>query len=132
MTDTNNPGLILLLGQIDGKLNAHLEAAAKDRVDRDADRTVSALYRKEVREELAEIKSWIAAQGARLAALDADDNDHSLVNRVKAIEPAVADIKKKIAIATLTVSAGVSLAGYALYFFGVEVKGLALRLFKVS
>ncbi|WP_316191595.1 MULTISPECIES: hypothetical protein [unclassified Bradyrhizobium] len=77
---TDGAALVLLLGQLDGKLESHIEAVQADRAEREADRAAAAQYRHDVRNQLQVLDRKIDAVG-----------DHA--GRIKALETSAADFK---------------------------------------
>ncbi|WP_316189385.1 hypothetical protein [Bradyrhizobium sp. SZCCHNS1054] len=91
----DNASLVLLLGQLDGKLESHIEAVQQDRAEREADRAAAAQYRHDVRNQLATLDKKIDAVG-----------DHGA--RIQALERSAADFKafrNKLAGAVLVLGA---------------------------
>jgi hypothetical protein len=65
--------ITLLVGQIGGKLETHIEAVMQDRAERENDRHDGARYRQEVRDTLANLKTGvdkIAGLSTRLDAVE--------------------------------------------------------------
>ncbi|NEW96658.1 hypothetical protein [Rhodopseudomonas sp. BR0G17] len=127
--------LVLLLGELKGKLESHISAVDRDRAEREQDRVESAQHRKEVRHQLANMTMKVGAidpLAARLDAIDDPDNKRSIVARLDAIEPQVSDLTRKAATAVAIATGALALIGYVLHMFGGEIKAVVLRIFRIS
>ncbi|WP_022721613.1 hypothetical protein [Rhodopseudomonas sp. B29] len=127
--------LVLLLGELKGKLESHIDAVGRDRAEREQDRQESAKYRQEVRHQLANMSMKVGAidpLAERVAAIDDPKNPRSLAARLAKIEPQVSDLTRKAATAVAIATGAIGLIMYFVHMFGAEFKALILRVLRIS
>ncbi len=108
----DDQNLLLMIGEMRGALNAHIEASAEER-------DVSANYRKEVREQLSDLKTSVAEVAP-------------LKKRVDRIEPIVDANARQIFVASTIIGGAFLLIGSAIKMFGADLKAWIFRAFRIS
>jgi LPS O-antigen subunit length determinant protein (WzzB/FepE family) len=102
--ETDN-AVLIIIGELRGTLETHIAAVDRDRDEAAVERENSSQYRREVREQLTDLKEGVAQIGP-------------VKKRLDAIEPVVQDWQKKVAVASTIIGGGFVLVAFILKQFG--------------
>ena len=124
----------LIVGRLQGDVAALVKSIGDAAAERRLDAEIDALYRKEVRENLARLADGMGAIPAiikRLDALDDDENERSLVRRFSAASMKLDKQEIKLAFAATIIGGALWLVALAVSTFFAGAKDFILKKFGI-